>query len=196
MKKLLLSFVVSCIAITAFCQNTHLTFKGVPIDGTLTEYVNKMKTAGFTHITTEDGIALMRGDFAGYKNCIIGVQTLKPRNLVHEITVIFPQQDEWSRLEGDYIKIKEMLTTKYGTPAKSNEEFVNTPIYVDIDRDDNKMRELRDGRCEYYSVFRLENGRISLELRDTGFPYEAHIQLWYTDKDNEAVIEADAMNDL
>ena len=196
MKKIFLTILIACLAVTAFSQNTHLTFKGVPIDGTLNEYVNKMKAAGFTHLTTEDGIALMRGDFAGYKNCIIGVQTLKPRNLVHEITVVFPQQEEWARLEGDYIKIKEMLTTKYGTPTKSNEEFVNTPGYIDISRDDNKMRELRDGRCEYYSIFRLDNGRISLELRDTGFPYEAHIQLWYTDKVNESVIEADAMNDL
>ena len=196
MKKLFLAFVVSCLSIVAFCQTSHLTFKGVPIDGSLNEYVNKMKTAGFTHVITEDGIALMKGDFAGYKNCTIGVQTLKPRNLVHEITVIFPQQDEWSRLEGDYIKIKEMLSTKYGAPAKSKEEFVNTPSYMDTNRDDHKMHELRDGRCEYYSVFRLENGRITQELRDTGYPYEAHIQLWYTDKANESVIEADAMNDL
>lgn len=196
MKKLFLTFVVSCIAVTAFCQTSHLTFKGVPIDGSLNEYVNKMKAAGFTHVGTEDGIALMTGDFAGYKNCTIGVQTLKPRNLVHEITVVFPNQEKWPNLENDYIKIKEMLTTKYGAPSKSKEEFVKTPIYMDLDKDDDKMSELRDDRCEYYSIFTLENGRITLQLRYTGYPYYAHIQLWYTDKANESVIEADAMNDL
>jgi len=196
MKKLFLSFLISCLAVTAFCQNSHLTFKGVPIDGTLTEYVNKMKAVGFTHLGTEDGIALMQGDFVGYKNCTIGVQTLKPRNFVHEITVIFPSQEKWPNLENDYIRIKEMLTTKYGAPSKSKEEFVKTPIYRDLDKDDDKMDELRDDRCEYYSVFTLENGRITLQLRYTGYPYYAHIQLWYTDKANESVIEADAMNDL
>ena len=196
MKKLLLFTIVLCISISAFCQNSHLAFKGVPIDGTLTEYVNKMKAAGFTHLGTEDGIALMQGDFAGYKNCTIGVQTLKPRNLVHEITVVFPSQDKWANLENDYIKIKEMLTIKYGAPSKSKEEFVKTPVYMDLDKDDDKMAELRDDRCEYYSVFTLENGRISLQLRYTGYPYFAHIQLWYTENANESVIEADAMNDL
>lgn len=196
MKKLVLIIVMSCISISAFCQNTHLSFKGVPIDGTLTEYVNKMKTAGFTHIGTEDGIALMQGDFAGYKNCTIGVQILKPRNLVHEITVVFPSQEKWSNLENDYIKIKEMLTTKYGAPSRSNEEFVKTPSWQDLNDDEDRMEELKEDRCEYYSIFTLNNGRITLQLRYTGYPYYAHIQLWYTDKANEAVIEADAMNDL
>lgn len=196
MKKLVLIIVMSCISISAFCQNTHLSFKGVPIDGTLTEYVNKMKTAGFTHVGTEDGIALMQGDFAGYKNCTIGVQTLKPRNLVHEITVVFPSQEKWSNLENDYIKIKEMLTTKYGAPSLSNEEFVKTPSWQDLNDDEDRMEELKEDRCEYYSIFTLNNGRITLQLRYTGYPYYAHIQLWYTDKVNEAVIEADAMNDL
>lgn len=153
-----------------------------------------MKAAGFTLLGIEDSIALMRGDFAEYKSCTIGVQTLKPRNLVYEITVIFSRQEAWSRLEGHYIKIKEMLTTKYGSLDKSHEEFVNTSAY--IDRDDNKMSELKEGKCEYYSVFRLKSGRITLEQRDTGYPYRVHIQLWYTDKANESVIEADAMNDL
>lgn len=196
MKKLFLSILISCLAVTTFCQNSHLTFKGVPIDGTLTEYVNKMKALGFTHLGTEDGIALMQGDFAGYKNCTIGVQTLKPRNLVHEITVIFPSQEKWPNLENDYIRIKEMLTTKYGAPSKSREEFIKTPAYRDLDDDEDRMRELADDRCAYYSIFTLDDGSITLELRDTGFPYGAHIQLWYTDKANESVIEADAMNDL
>lgn len=196
MKKVLLSLFVIFLAISAHCQNTHLSFKGVPIDGTLNEYVNKMKLAGFTHIGTEDGVALLKGDFAGYRGCMIGVQTLKPRNLVHEITVVFPEQEEWANLEYDYIKLKEMLTTKYGAPSNSREEFVKTPSYRDLDDDENKLRELRDGRCEYFSVFTLENGRITLELRDTGFPYGKHVQLWYTDKNNESVIEADAMDDL
>lgn len=196
MKKFVIFIVMSFMSISTFCQNAHLSFKGVPIDGTLTEYVNKMKAAGFTHIGTEGGIVLMQGDFAGYKNCTIGVQTLKPRNLVHEITVVFPSQEKWPNLENDYLKIKEMLTTKYGAPSQSNEEFVKTPSWKDLNDDEDRMEELKEDRCEYYSIFTLHNGRITLQLRYTGYPYYAHIQLWYTDKANEAVIEADAMNDL
>jgi hypothetical protein len=71
----------------------HLAFKGVPIDGTLEEYVSKMKKSGFTHSGTKDGVAILEGDFASYKSCIVGVSTLKQKNLVSKIAVIFPGRD-------------------------------------------------------------------------------------------------------
>lgn len=49
MKKVFFSlFLAFTIVATAFAQeeSEHLTFKGVPIDGTLNEYVTKMKQAG------------------------------------------------------------------------------------------------------------------------------------------------------
>ncbi len=53
-----------------FAQSSeHLKFKGVPIDGTLSEYVSKMKQAGFQLIETDDGVAVLEGEFAGYKDC-------------------------------------------------------------------------------------------------------------------------------
>ena len=59
-------------------SNEHMTFKGVPIDGTLNEFVLKMKNSGFTHVGTENRIGMLKGDFAGYKSlqCYIG-KTLK-----------------------------------------------------------------------------------------------------------------------
>lgn len=36
-----------------------------------------MKQNGFTHLGIEDGIAILNGDFAGYKDCHVGVSTLK-----------------------------------------------------------------------------------------------------------------------
>ena len=66
--------------LSSFAQTTeHLKFKGVPIDGTLSEYVLKMKQAGFQLIETDDGVAVLEGEFAGYRDCMIGVKTFKIR---------------------------------------------------------------------------------------------------------------------
>ena len=66
--------------LSSFAQTTeHLKFKGVPIDGTLSEYVLKMKQAGFHLIETDDGVAVLEGEFAGYRGCLIGVKTFKIR---------------------------------------------------------------------------------------------------------------------
>ncbi len=92
MKKIITSVVFVLIAMISFAQNqvntessVHLAFKGVPIDGTLNEYILKMEKNGFTHIGTEDGIAILKGDFASYKNCIVVVATLKQKDLVSKI---------------------------------------------------------------------------------------------------------------
>lgn len=79
MRKIIFTLLGAFISLISFTQTTseHLTFKGIPIDGTLNEYIAKMKQAKFTLIETTDGVALLSGEFAGYQDCIIGVKTLK-----------------------------------------------------------------------------------------------------------------------
>ena len=105
MKKVFFSLLLAfTIVATAFAQeeSEHLTFKGVPIDGTLNEYVAKMKQAGFTHISTQDGTAVLQGDFAGLKDCTVLIYTLDAINVVSKICVLFPECNVWSSLEQNY----------------------------------------------------------------------------------------------
>jgi hypothetical protein len=100
MKNNILMLFAVLISNVAFSQNQtsgHLTFKGVPIDGTLAGYVAKMKQNGFTHISSESGLALLKGDFAGYKECIVGVSTLKDIDLVYKVAVLFPDKVKFDR---------------------------------------------------------------------------------------------------
>lgn len=188
MKKILLLAIGIILAISMSAQNSHLTFKGVPIDGSLNEFVNKMKAAGFTHTGTSNGTATLRGDFAGYKNCFIFVRTLMPDFLVYEIAVAFPYRSYWYEAESDYKNLKEMLTQKYGAPIKVKEEFGS------YTSDDSKFYRLRDYEGFYYCIFEAPNGRLALEIEGAGS--RGRVNLWYTDKTNTAKTEANAMNDL
>ena len=125
MKKIILIILAAVISFTAAAQtnSNHLTFKGVPIDGTLNQFVNNMKSAGFVSEGQKDGTAVLRGDFAGYKGCYIVVSTLQNKDLVSTIGVMFPECSNWAILEGNYSKLQDMLTTKYGKPAEAVEEF-------------------------------------------------------------------------
>lgn len=103
MKKIVVTlFLLMSFTLTFSQSSEHLKFKGVPIDGTLNEYVSKMKQAGFQLIRTDDGVALLEGEFAGYRGCFIAVSTLKSVNVVNTIGVVFPAREDWSSLEGDY----------------------------------------------------------------------------------------------
>lgn len=54
-----------------------------------------MEQDGFKNLGTENGTVMLNGEFAGYKDCIVGVSTLKQKDLVYKVAVIFPEKDTW-----------------------------------------------------------------------------------------------------
>lgn len=197
MKKVFSSLLFAVIVMTGFAQvkqdtSQHLTFKGVPLDGTLDQYVLKMKQTGFKHLSTKDGTAMLQGDFAGYKDCYVGVSTLKQKDLVYKIGVIFPEKETWSTLSGNYFDLKQLLTEKYGKPSDVLEKF-DTRIEP---RDDNsKMYEVQFDRCKYYSVWTTDKGEIQLSI-DHNSVTSCFVKLAYFDKINGEAIKKQALDDL
>ncbi len=195
MKKIFFSLFITVSVLTAFGQNKsdtskHLSFKGVPIDGSLNEYVSKMKQNGFTHTRTENGVAMLKGDFASYKSCIVGVATIKGKDLVSKITVIFPEQKSWSLLSSNYFNLKELLTEKYGQPSESVEKFSS----YEPEDDGSKMTQVHLDACKYITTYETEKGSIQLSIK--GDISSAFVILSYFDKINSDIIRAKAKDDL
>jgi hypothetical protein len=189
---LTLASIVFSLSLSAqAAESQHLLFKGVPIDGTLNEYVAKMKLNGFVVVATEPGATMLQGDFASYKKCLIGVVTMQQKDLVSKIRVMFPEQEDWATLYGNYINLKEMLTQKYGAPAEVVEEFRGHPGVKD---DGFKFIYLRNGECNYTTVFKTPSGDISLYLDHT--ESVRFVGLSYSDKINGEIIKAKAIDDL
>lgn len=194
MKKIIFLFIVILCSITSNAQanNEHLAFKGVPIDGSLKEYVSKMESAGFSYLWTQEETAVLQGDFAGFKGCIIGVTTLKNSDVVNTIGVIFPVKDEWSSLENDYQHLKKMLTEKYGKPYKCTEEFQG---YSSPRDNSDKMLRLQMDRCIYVTLFETPKGTIQLSLEHQNVS-TCFVKLQYWDKINTNTIKAKVLDDL
>ena len=197
MKTILTALLYLTLTTTSFTQNKsetieHMIFRGVPIDGTLNEYVSKITNNGFVLITTDGGVAMLKGDFAAYKDCIIGVSTLKGKNLVSNITVIFPEHDTWSALAYNYYNLKELLTVKYGEPSKVIEKF---DTYSEPNDDNSKMYALEMNNCKYYATYETKNGSIQLSIENDGFS-KSFVRLSYFDKINSNIIREKAIDDL
>jgi hypothetical protein len=195
MKKTLIILILALTTTIALAQTNsadHLSFKGVPIDGTLNEFVAKMKQSGFTLLGTENGVVTLNGDFASYKGCIIGVATTKGKDLVSKITVIFPALKSWSSLASNYFNLKEMLTEKYGEPSESVEKF---EIYGGEPEDDGtKFMYVQLDKCKYYSIFKTEKGNIELQIK--GNHSSSFVILSYFDKINGDIVKQKAIDDL
>jgi hypothetical protein len=196
MKRLFATVLFTVTIMTCFGQiktdsSRHLLFKGVPIDGTLDKYVLTMELSGFTLEGTKDGIAILEGDFASYKNCIVEVSTLEQKDLVSKIVVMFPESETWSSLSSNYFSLKEMLTEKYGNPSESVEKFQSyTP-----DDDGSKMSEVQLGACKYYTTYETEKGTIQLSIEHDRVTH-CYVKLAYFDKINSDIIKAKAKDDL
>ncbi|MFN7495553.1 MAG: hypothetical protein ACK5RG_21715 [Cyclobacteriaceae bacterium] len=172
-------------------ESPHLIFKGVPIDGPLKVYTTKMQQNGFTLINSKEGISILKGDFASYKGCTIGVATLKQKDLVYKIAVLFPEQDTWSSLASNYFSLKEMLTEKYGEPNSRTEEFDGG----EPTDDNTRMYYVQFDKCKYSCVFRTEKGTIELSIEHDGVT-SCFVRLAYFDKINSSIIKAKAIDDL
>ncbi len=188
-------FLALTVFATAFAQeeSEHLTFKGVPIDGTLNEYVAKMKQADFTYIGTQDGTAILQGDFAGFKGCTIGVSTLKATNKVNTIGVMFPEQDNWASLESNYTYLKSMLTEKYGKPSDCVETFQGYISRYQTDND--KLHKVKRDEYTWYTTYNTPKGKILLSIEHQGFE-RCNVFISYFDKINTNAVRKQAIDDL
>lgn len=190
MKKMFLSLLL-CFASLAMVAQEHMTFKGVPIDGTLDEMVVKLRAKGFYLMSKENGTAIMTGDFAGYKDVQIAVLTMEEVGEVNAVAVLFAERENWSSIENDYNHLKGMLTEKYGEPSRVIEEFQSNHL----DKNNFKFIYLTSDRCTWASVFETAKGDIELFMQKIDYS-SATVVLKYYDKTNTDAVRSSAMDDL
>jgi len=176
-------------------NSTHLKFKGVPIDGSLKTFVDRMRRSGFKSRTYSSGRATLAGDFADFRNCIVVVETLSGKDLVSKISVHFPCREKWINLEQDYRHLKSLLTEKYGKPSSCVERF-KPEEYLGYPKEDyEKISALRNERCNYTTTFNLDNGTIALKIKYSDY-VDCFVALSYEDKENSNAVRAHAIQDL
>ena len=193
MKKLLTLVVCLLMIGGIYAQEQHLAFKGVPIDGALKDYKDAMIKAGFHYEGEDEGVALLSGDFAGFKNVMIAVYTLANCDVVSHIAVIFPENSTWSELLTDYENLKDMMTKKYGRPKDCQERFTS---YVS-DSGDLRLTALSKGEYEWHTNYETDLGSIKLTISKGMVHYHTGCAvLIYQDKINSDKVKNSAIDDL
>lgn len=186
MKRISVILMVFIVTICAMAQE-HLSFKGIPIEGSMTTFCQKLKTKGLTKIGTDNNITLFVGDFTG-RQATIGVGATDDGKSVHSVVVFFNPSDEWKNLVNTYDYYKELYTRKYGKPSACRE---NNPS-----RQDGNvmlMHELTQGTVTYASAWEVTGGTIELSIEKATKYGEGLVIIKYRDAQN---IETKIKNDL
>lgn len=167
------------VGMTAQPRQKHLEFMDTYISGKLNTFIKEMADKGFTfEKINEEGTAIMKGDYAGYKDCNLYIYTIGPKHTVYCVQVSLPYRDTWPSLKADYFGMKNEMKKELGDPESFYEEFDNKDI-----PEDWKMMYVRTNRCEYWSKFRRDYGTITLMINNANFENESYsnVRIVYLD---------------
>lgn len=185
MRKLFFTLTLLFAAINLMAQE-HLSFKGIPIEGSMTNFCQKLKNKGFTSIGSENNFTLFTGDFTGC-NATVGVTATDDGKNVFAVVVLFDPSGEWNSLVNTYDYYKDLYTRKYGKPTISKE---NNPALLDSNT--ALMAEVHQGTVTYGSVWEVTGGDIQLSIEKSSGFYEGMVIIRYRDSQNvEAKIQSD-----
>ena len=182
MKKLFFTMLLCVISISVSAQE-HLTFKGIPIDGSLTSFVEKLKVNGFKQDYVGSDSAIMKGDFGG-NVCVIAIYATKISKKVHSIGVVVKESNSWYTLKSTYEEYKSSLTLKYG--KGDSVEYFLSPYEAG---DGYEMSALRRDKCIYRTKFETLKGDIMLAICD--IEGGGNVILCYSDKANSELSKAE-----
>lgn len=186
MKKNVFILVFLFVVINVFAQQ-HLSFKGIPLHGSMIEFCKKLESKGFILVGKENNSSFFSGDFTG-RNATVGVTATDNGENVFAVVVLFDSSGEWNTLVNTYDYYKNLYTRKYGEPAASKEY---NPAYTDSNT--ALMAEVHQGRAVYISVWEVEGGDIQLSIEKSSGIYEGIVMIRYRDAQN---VESKIQNDL
>lgn len=194
MKKSFVALFVLTLSLSAFAQNEseHLKFMGIPIDGTMKSFINKLLEKELQYVTTlDDGSVVLTGRFSGNNDCLFYVYPVQNQDKVCQVGVIIRTLDSWFTLSTTYYKLKNNLILKYCEPEVCVEEFQGyTP-----DDDGSKMTAVKLDRCKYVSIFNVLGGQILLMINHQS-EIGCSVMLVYKDAINGGLNDTQAIDDL
>ena len=141
---------------TTTSASSPLTFKGIPMTGSLSAFGSELVKTGFRN----SGNGTYTGEFAGYSGCKV---TPSGSNPVQEVRIDFPVISDWDALEKAYDSLQASLTQKYGIEPKTSSgsnvavyDLPNGTITLDADVKD---------RSSWHVILKYTNG---LSVASTG----------------------------
>jgi len=189
MKRFFLSLVLTIAAICGYAQE-HLSFKGIPIEGSMTSFCQKLKAKGFNEIGTDNNISVFSGNFTGRK-ATIGVTSTSDGQNVVGVAVFLPASEEWNTLVNTYNHYKELYKKKYGEPVLCEEE---NPAKSDSNT--ALMAELYQGTVRYKAAWSVSGGIIVLMIEKSDGFYEGQVAIVYNDEQNTNAKMEDDLDDI
>lgn len=137
----------------------RFTFRDIPIDGLLNEFVAKLKNQGFLVKKMTDETAFLSGKFAGED---VQIKVESSNKTVYSVEITYKNKTSWKSILTQYNEVRNMLNTKYGEPFATFQEF-DSPHDQKLG---SELNALREGKCHFKNTILTKegNGMVFLEI--------------------------------
>ena len=179
-------FLLSLLLVFTQCNFSHLRFEGIPIDGPIEPFVQKLKEKGFKPVEKWEEMQCLKGTFAGKSNCQVFVLRNVKRDVVYRVVVCMPFRDNWEQIERDYQYLQRYYIKKLGAPDEFHSNF---EVPKEVERNEDKWRLLCADKCNYTSTWEVDGGKIYLEMSHIEDENENCVRVLFYDKVNDVVSE-------
>ena len=183
MKKILLIMATLLLTVISSGQD-HMTFKGVEINGSLADVVDNLEKVGFKYITTENRVAALEGNFAGFNALIMAIPNRKG-DVYAIMATYYEGLHSWGKAVQLFDVLENNLTKKYGKPTSTK----------DIGTWTDGTTPIAEGDGEWISEWTVDKGNIKLAIIATEV-YQLGVTLAYADAENLKVEQQSAYDDL
>ena len=182
MRKFILAALI-VVAALASAQG-HMTYDGIELNGKIENVVRQLGKKGYTLVSQKDGVVMMAGTFMEQPVMLAPIYTPIAKT-VYRIAVMYPDdKNSWPLLSNRYADLKARLIREYGEPDEVIEQF-DSPYSAQ--NDPLKAFELK--KATYKTSFKTKNGSVTLNI--SSYSAGIVVNLIYTDKKNEAKLEAE-----
>lgn len=189
MRKYILLTIATLFAFVTTIQaqdSDHFHFKGIPIDGSLSNFGSSLVSQGFTKINNNT----YKGKFL--RNEAIVALVGDDDNMIWRVAAVMPSTDTWSILESSFNGYVDLYTEKYGAPTKLNKSFAG---YTGNSAS-SKMSAIYYGECEYYAIWNLKQGSIEVRIVKGSDSFEGTIRIVYTDNANKEDVRKSDLDEI
>ena len=191
MKKLLLTICSSLFCVLSYAQTEHLTFKGLPIDGSKQEFVKALQSQGYNVPKMGDD-DILSGTFIGQDSYVFIYDT-PITNTIWKVVVLFESTfDTWSTIKRAYDGLVDVYTKKYGAPILDQKEL-KSPYKEGFGLE---LQALKTDRCVYETVFAYTKDGVDIGYVEIRMTTDCQIMIGYEDSINFDLLTKERANEI
>lgn len=161
---------VMCMSFLTIFSQEHMTFQGIPIDGSIKLFHKQMKKHGFKLSQRREEGNIYRGSYITNNDMVNVFFSSKSKKVMAVCIRVNPSNmvntESWQKVKENYDYVVNLFSEKYDTAEKNTIAYFEAPYE---EGDGNEVEGIRNGKCHYSTEFNVPQGRIVVNISSCGY---------------------------